>query len=247
MTTYDDTQNKKTGIWIGVALAILLVILVASCGGDDEPTRSSNATETSTRAAATTDDTSTAEDPDTALRAAADEAIDVGDYDEAIALYEELGDDEAARRTTRTAAAVLVGRARAAYRAGRYKTAERRAKAAIRRYGAGSAKGATRVRNQSRAEIRVQREQARIRAEARRIAREQRAAERREARRIAREQAAAELAADEESFAADDGGSGGGGSYAGMNCDEIGHSFTVEPGSDPEHDRDNDGIACESQ
>lgn len=243
MTTYDDTQNKKTGIWIAIAAAIVLVILVASCGGDDEPTRSSGATETSTRAAATTDDASDAEESEAQLRTAADEAVDAGEYDEAIALYEELGDDDAARRTTRTAAAVLVGRARAAYRAGQYETAERRAKAAIRRYGAGSAKGATRVRNQSRAKISAQREQARIRAEARRIAREQRAAERREARRIAREQAAAELAADEESFADDDGG----GSYAGMNCTEIGHSFTVEPGSDPEHDADNDGVACESQ
>ena len=39
---------------------------------------------------------------------------------------------------------------------------------------------------------------------------------------------------------------GGGGSYAGLNCSEIGHSFTVTPGSDPEHDADNDGVACES-
>ena len=37
-----------------------------------------------------------------------------------------------------------------------------------------------------------------------------------------------------------------GSSYAGLNCSEIGHSFTVAPGSDPEHDADNDGIACES-
>jgi hypothetical protein len=42
------------------------------------------------------------------------------------------------------------------------------------------------------------------------------------------------------------GSDSGGGSYAGMNCSEIGHSFTVTPGSDPEHDADNDGIACES-
>jgi hypothetical protein len=43
------------------------------------------------------------------------------------------------------------------------------------------------------------------------------------------------------------GGSGGSSSnYAGMNCSEIGHSFNVTPGSDPEHDADNDGIACES-
>ena len=37
-----------------------------------------------------------------------------------------------------------------------------------------------------------------------------------------------------------------GGSYAGLNCSEIGHSFSVTPGSDPEHDADNDGVACES-
>lgn len=54
--------------------------------------------------------------------------------------------------------------------------------------------------------------------------------------------------------AADPGGYGGsydagansGGSYAGLNCSEIGHSFTVTPGSDPEHDADSDGVACES-
>jgi hypothetical protein len=34
--------------------------------------------------------------------------------------------------------------------------------------------------------------------------------------------------------------------YAGMNCSEIGHSFNVTPGSEPEHDADNDGVACES-
>lgn len=37
-----------------------------------------------------------------------------------------------------------------------------------------------------------------------------------------------------------------GGRYAGLTCSEIGHSFSVEPGSDPEHDADGDGIACES-
>lgn len=45
----------------------------------------------------------------------------------------------------------------------------------------------------------------------------------------------------------DSGGSGGGGSsYGGLNCSEIGHDFYVVPGSDPEHDADNDGHACEA-
>jgi hypothetical protein len=39
---------------------------------------------------------------------------------------------------------------------------------------------------------------------------------------------------------------GSGSDYAGLNCSEIGHSFEVAPGSDPEHDADNDGLACES-
>jgi hypothetical protein len=35
--------------------------------------------------------------------------------------------------------------------------------------------------------------------------------------------------------------------YAGRTCTEIGHSFEVVPGSDPDHDANNDGVACESQ
>jgi hypothetical protein len=31
-----------------------------------------------------------------------------------------------------------------------------------------------------------------------------------------------------------------------VNCTEIGRPFNVTPGSHPVHDRDNDGIACES-
>ncbi len=67
-------------------------------------------------------------------------------------------------------------------------------------------------------------------------------------RRIAEQQAAAERAAatpppapepEPEPVATPD--------YSGMNCSEIGHSFHVTPGSDPDHDADNDGVACESQ
>lgn len=73
---------------------------------------------------------------------------------------------------------------------------------------------------------------------ARRQAAAREAAARRAAERRAAEQAPQPLA----------GGAGdGGGDYSGMTCPEIGHSFPVEPGSDPVHDRDNDGIACESQ
>jgi hypothetical protein len=64
-----------------------------------------------------------------------------------------------------------------------------------------------------------------------------------DAKARAAERKAAEQAATESSNS----GGGGGAQYAGLNCTEIGHSFTVTPGSDPEHDRDGDGIACESQ
>ncbi|MGB7160168.1 MAG: hypothetical protein WBD40_19025 [Tepidisphaeraceae bacterium] len=45
------------------------------------------------------------------------------------------------------------------------------------------------------------------------------------------------------------GGGGGGGQpdYSGMTCSEIGHDFYVTPGSDPDHDSDNDGHACEAE
>jgi hypothetical protein len=78
-------------------------------------------------------------------------------------------------------------------------------------------------------------------AKRRAIARQRRIARQRaEARRIAEERriAEAEAAPDPVAAAPD---------YSGMTCSEIGHSFTVPPGSDPEHDADNDGVACESQ
>lgn len=37
------------------------------------------------------------------------------------------------------------------------------------------------------------------------------------------------------------------GQYDGETCPEIGHSYTVTPGTDPAHDNDGDGISCETQ
>lgn len=42
-------------------------------------------------------------------------------------------------------------------------------------------------------------------------------------------------------------GGGSSGPYSGKTCDEIGHSYTVPPGTDREHDADGDGVACEAQ
>jgi hypothetical protein len=91
-------------------------------------------------------------------------------------------------------------------------------------------KAKARVRAERRA---VERKAARVRASKAARVRARRAAEAR--RKQAEEAAAAAPASDDPA------------QYAGMNCTEIGHSFNVSPGSDPDHDADNDGVACESQ
>lgn len=67
-------------------------------------------------------------------------------------------------------------------------------------------------------------------------------------RRIVRTQTVTQQVAAPVQSAGAEASAGGSGAadYAGLNCSEIGHSFTVAPGSDPEHDADNDGVACES-
>lgn len=65
-------------------------------------------------------------------------------------------------------------------------------------------------------------------------------------RTVTEQVAAPEAAEPAAAEPADGGASDPAADYSGMNCSEIGHSFTVAPGSDPQHDADNDGVACES-
>jgi hypothetical protein len=109
--------------------------------------------------------------------------------------------------------------------------ADRREKARAARVAKKAKARAARARAEARA---AKRRAARVRA--RRAARVR---ARKAAAKAKREQDALEAAA---APAADDPAQ-----YAGMNCTEIGHSFNVTPGSDPDHDADGDGVACESQ
>jgi hypothetical protein len=116
--------------------------------------------------------------------------------------------------------------------------ADRREKARTARAAKRVKARAARVRAERRAAKRKAarvraRKAARVRAQLAARARVRKAAEAR--RQAALDAAAAAPAADDSA------------QYAGMNCTEIGHSFNVTPGSDPVHDRDNDGLACESQ
>ncbi len=227
----------------GVAITVVFVAIIAlitSCGGaDDQPPTASTPRSTVTDAAPAA---SEQPDADPRLTAAKDAEVRE-DYDEAIRLYDALGEEREVRRLKRAAARVLVARARDAYRDGRYRTARTIARRAIREYGRTSATGAATV--SARASTRIREASARRarRAELARIRR----AQARERRRQEAAAAAAADAAEEEAASAGADAPHDGNPYPGMNCTEIGHSYTVVPGSDPDHDADNDGVACESQ
>jgi chemotaxis protein histidine kinase CheA len=234
----------RTGkrVLAGIAAFVVLILVIGALGGggDPEPAEESAAvaestqTETETEAPqATTDATPV----DQAAEAAA--AEDDGDYEEAIALFVAAGDDDEANRVRNIAALALVRQARSSYRDAKYKTARRQAERAIASYGS-RAKGATRIRNQSRSQLRAISARRAQAAEARRVA----AAERRAARSAARAQARAdEAAAQAAQDAADaaeaapepDYDSGGGSSSGGRaGCNPA-----------TARDGDGDGIVCE--
>jgi len=179
-----------------------------------------------------------------ALFAKAAQAVDADDYAKAVAIVTRLGDNDQ-NRIARKVSRRLGERAARALKIGNRNTAAtllaeaadypstpqaRKARAGLR---AAQARAAA-----ARA---AKRRAAQVRAEQRRVARAAKAQREREAR--AAQRAAEEAAAAQDAAPQTDDPS----QYAGMNCTEIGHSFTVTPGSDPEHDADNDGVACESQ
>ncbi|CAB4897029.1 unannotated protein [freshwater metagenome] len=235
----------RTGkrVLAGVAALILLILVIGAVSGNDQderPTGEQNAAaleSTSTDAAEVvpTETTETTEDP----RGVAEAAEERGDYDEAIAAYVALGEDDDANRVRRVAALVVLRRARSAYRDGRYVTARRQARSAIRRYGT-QATGATRIKNQSTRRIDAAAARRAARAEARRVAAAQRRAVARQARadRVAarRAQEAADAAAaatPEPEYAEPDSGGGvSSGGRAGCNPATA-------------RDGDGDGIVCE--
>jgi hypothetical protein len=148
-------------------------------------------------------------------------------------------------RATSAASAVAEGTATAGGRA----TSEPGATTATTTVDAGAAAAqaaahrerARAARAAKRAAARAAKQRSQRRAAARRKAarvRARRATRRAAARRAAEAERQAALAA---APATEDPSQ-----YAGMNCSEIGHAFSVTPGSDPEHDRDGDGGACET-
>ena len=223
---------------VGRDRIVALFVLGAIFGEDDskKSVTSTTATEAATARSAT--GTSTTEAETAKTFGDAEQAVASDDFPAALAIAAALGGDDenrvrrvisrrlgrrvlsALRRGDRSAARVLLAQADAY-------PATKQIRTARSSYRASKARAAyrTKVRRQARAARRRQQAADRAAAKAKR-----------EAERQAETQALADPGTDDAS-----------GGYAGMNCDEIGHSFTVTPGSDPEHDRDNDGLACESQ
>ena len=234
---------------VAALIALLLGGAVASAkdNGDsrakDETTTVEDVAETSTTATAETSGESVSDD----VVADAEQAVDDDHYTEAIALAARLGDRDQSRITRRISRRLAI-RALRALKNGNRQTAARLLAEAQNYPSTPQARGARaslRTAQARAAAVRAaKRRAARVRAERRRVARAAKAEREREARQ-AREaaQAAEEAAAAEDTAPEGDDPS----QYAGMTCTEIGHSFTVTPGSDPDHDANNDGVACESQ
>lgn len=227
------SPNMRVTIAAAVAIVILLLLL-ASCGGDEE--ESAAGSNGSTEVAVTTTTDVTPVDPDAEQRVEARAAERAEDYDDAVQIYVDLHDSDSANRVRRVAASTLLDRARAAYSDGRFKTAERQARAAIRRYGVANAKGAKTIRNRAAAKRRLSEARARARVEARKVAQGQA----REQRRIEREQAraaaeAAEAAAEAESYESYDEPS--------YDAPSSGGRAGCNPAT--ARDGDGDGIVCE--
>lgn len=219
--------------FVPACMAAAALTMGMGCGensgssGNFDPTAASGAT---TATATSSTAPSTAAEPTRAdVRAEAEQ----GHFDEAIALAATIGAADLQRQYRRAAARVIEKRARAALAAGRYVSARRFARDARRRYGTAAA-WAPGVRQQTSQALAAKHAAAQARAQQAKAEREAR----RQAVRLAQAQKKAAQAAPSDQGTPD---------YSGMNCDEIGHSYSVPPGSDPDHDADNDGVACESQ
>jgi hypothetical protein len=227
-----QSTRKQYAIVIGVLLVLLVIAVPHDDGPDDSKKATSNATTTTAAASDTTTTTTTeaAEEPPVAAEPTIEDAqalVDDGKYDQAVVLVKDSSANTK-NRVRAYAATTIAAAAIVALDHGDRKLASRR----IRK--AASYANTTAVRS---AQSKLKRAQSR--ATARRVAARQRARERAaERRRVASAAAAAEEAAAAAPAAE---------SYAGLTCTEIGHSFSVIPGSDPDHDANNDGLACESQ
>lgn len=207
------------------------LVTVAVCGitACASSTDSSSRGSTATATAPTTQTSTIAHDA--AQRAAAATAAQAGQYGKAIGLAHAINATDLVRRYRQAAARVLERRARHALRTAQYSTAITIARTARRLYGT-APRAAPAIRLQAERQLTARRAVVRLKRQQR-----------------AQAAATAEMrrGAAEKTSPSDGGPAGGAGEFAGMTCPEIGHSFMVTPGSDPDHDADNDGVACESQ
>jgi hypothetical protein len=229
-------SGKKRPWWVWVLVVLVgLAVLGAIIGDDEKKSENTASQQTTTDApepiAEQSTTTTTPESPAQTIGDAR-QAVDEDDYDQAIVIA-----------TAISAAETDAIRERISNRLAR------RSLTALRAGSRGRARTLlieandypmTTQKQYARASYKATKARAAQRKQAAAAVMAQRAAD-------AKAQAEARKAAEQVPSGGNDSGGGGAGQYAGMNCTEIGHSFMVTPGSDPDHDADNDGVACESQ
>lgn len=218
------TNKRRWWLWVLLEFVGLLTLVAIGCGEDQQSDTTASSEQ---RATTTTEDGQKAVPaPETPARTMvqARQAVGDDDYATAVAITTSIGAEEA-DSIRRRIADRLAGRTRTALHAGDRGRA-RSLLIEANDYPMTARKRAARASYQAA-----------------------------KARALARRRAAANPKAERPAVppATQSQGSGDSGSkdsadqYAGRTCDEIGRSFNVTPGSDPAHDRDNDGVACESQ
>ncbi|MCW3000656.1 MAG: hypothetical protein JWN65_4205 [Solirubrobacterales bacterium] len=230
-------QSKRRQYVTVIGTILLLVVVIASMsdnsGDSDSNDTSTTVASTNTGPTSPTTTTTTGAEPKaTFLNAKA--LVDDKQYDAAIALV------AAASKSTKTrtrayVASAIAATAIVALNSGNRKLASQRIRRALGFANTAAVRSASSKLNRAQA-----------RASARKAAKEQRAREQAaERRRIRAEKQAAKDAAARD--AATPPAASSSEDVSGLTCPEIGHSFNVVPGSDPEHDANGDGVACESQ
>jgi len=232
----------KSAIGVVVALLFLLGIVAIPSSDDEAPTDGSRAAEqrstsTASTAAETGPTSSTGPTGPTQTIQDAQELVEDDDYDGALVIATALG--VGAEETIRRRIANRIGR---------------RASAAVRRGSRGTARSllasssdypSTKAVVNARAQLRGSEQRAAARRRELVAQRRRVKAAAAEKRRV--ERATARRRQEKEAVAAEENAPPSGGSFAGKTCGEIGMPFSVPPGSDPEHDADGDGEACESE
>jgi colicin import membrane protein len=203
------------------ATSLIALLVLAGCGSSSTSSNDTTTSGSPTNAQTTTTKTRDAKEKATQ---AADAALERGKYAAAVAAVAALHDNTLTARYKEKAAQRLRSAARRALTSG---SATEARKLALRAQAYDPTAQGRALASAAQSKVTAQRQAAKRKLQEKRAAEERKKAQNKQSK-------SSSAASNVEK-------------YAGKTCSEIGHSFEVPPGADPDHDADGDGIACESE